>query len=219
MTSAFEQRLRARHTPKKNSEERPQFKFLDGNGNTRTEKDLGGCGKEAWIAPTAVIHQPENLYLDDYAMIDHYCVVKCALLMGRHAKIGAQCVLMYGKGKIIMGDFAECGPGCFLVTGSNNYRGDDGLMAKGVPEEYSGTAKTGTIEIHDHAIFGVNNVILEGTTVPEGVMLGCNSMLSEKSALQPWTLYAGTPAKEVGPVDGTKVKEAKKSLFRERYNE
>lgn len=195
--------------------------FLDDRGNALTEHDLGFCGKDVIIKPTVVIKDPKRVFLDDYAVIDHYVVIKCGLKMGKHTKIGPHGMLNFGAGEVTMEDFAECGPNCKLITGSNNYRGDDGLMQHGVPPEFSGTPVTGPVVLKEHVVLGANTTVLENTTVPEGVYTGANTLLkaldTEKQPLKAWTLYVGTPCKALGPVDGTKVKAAKAALFSQRY--
>ena len=53
------------------------------------------------------------------------------------------------------------------------------------------------MSIGDHVLFGTNTVVLPGTQVPEGVSTGALTLLTPKLKLEPWTLYAGAPARPI----------------------
>jgi galactoside O-acetyltransferase len=65
------------------------------------------------------------------------------------------------------------------------------------------------VRIGPHAIVGANAVILPGVHIGEGAVVGANSLVTRDC--EPWTVYAGTPAKPVKarPSDTIRALEAK----------
>jgi galactoside O-acetyltransferase len=57
----------------------------------------------------------------------------------------------------------------------------------------------GDINIGSHVIIGANSVILPNVTVNIGARIGANSVV--KNNLNEWTMYAGSPIKEIGSVN------------------
>lgn len=55
--------------------------------------------------------------------------------------------------------------------------------------------KYGNIIIEDDAYIGANCVIMPGTIVHEGTLIGAGSFV--KGELDSWTIYAGSPAKPI----------------------
>ena len=59
-------------------------------------------------------------------------------------------------------------------------------------------------EIGDHAAIGMGAVLMLGSKVSEGVLIGNCALLHHRTETKPYTVYAGVPAKymrELGPED------------------
>ena len=56
--------------------------------------------------------------------------------------------------------------------------------------------------------------MLPGVTLAEGTIVGANSLVTKDT--EPWTIYAGSPAKPIGKRDKNRAIEAAKELGYER---
>jgi len=63
--------------------------------------------------------------------------------------------------------------------------------------------EVGKILIGRHSIVGENSVVLPNVTFGEGACLGALSFA--KDDLDPWTLYAGIPARAIKPREKEKI--------------
>ncbi|MDO8945056.1 MAG: glycosyltransferase, partial [Desulfobacterales bacterium] len=64
-----------------------------------------------------------------------------------------------------------------------------------VPEPFR-VAQRSKVRIGPHAIEGANAVIMPGVTIGEGAAIGACSLV--RHDCQPWTIYAGVPARPIG---------------------
>jgi len=155
-------------------------------------------GPDSKIGKTCRIRQPELFSIGKNSIIDDFAYVSCQLQIGHFSHIGSHSSIIGGpKAKVFIGDFVNIAPGVRMAAGMNDYY-KGGLVGPAIPDEYSGMAILDPIEIADHCLFGFNVCVLAGVKLPEGVAVGANSLLKPDMQYNPWTVYAGTPAKEVG---------------------
>jgi galactoside O-acetyltransferase len=150
--------------------------------------------------------------IGDHSILDDFTYISCGLTVGRYSHLGANGVLIGGDAHIHIGDFVNIAPGCRLVAASNDFSGD-GLVGPTIPAEYAAPSVTEDIHIADHVLLGTSTVVLPGTHIPEGVATGALTLLTPKVKLEPWTLYAGIPAKAVRKRDGKAMLENAKRLL------
>jgi galactoside O-acetyltransferase len=151
-------------------------------------------GPHAIVGKTVRVRKPERVSIGEHSIIDDFTYISCALALGRYSHVGANSVLIGGDGRIAIGDFVNIAPGCRLICASNDYAGG-GLVGPAIPAEYAGKSITADVRLEDHVLLGAGTVILPGVRVPEGVSTGALTLITEKTKLEPWTLYAGTPAR------------------------
>lgn len=65
-----------------------------------------------------------------------------------------------------------------------------------VPSKYA-NVQGGEVHIEKHAIKAAGSIILPGVTINEGACIGAMSLV--KKDIDPLMLYAGVPAKLIGP--------------------
>ena len=92
-----------------------------------------------------------------------------------------------------MGDFSALSGGVRVYTGTDDYLGGS-LTNPTVPAPFR-VAIRSSVRIEKHAIVGANSVSLPGVVVGEGAAIGANSLI--KQDCDPWTIYAGTPARAI----------------------
>lgn len=159
-------------------------------------KELAQLGRGAIVGKTVRIRKPARCRIGDYTILDDFTYISCGITVGRYTHVGANGVLIGGDAHITIGDFVNIAPGCRLIAASNDFSGG-GLVGPTIPAEFAAASITADVSIGDHVLFGTNTVVLPGTQVPEGVSTGALTLLTPKLKLEPWTLYAGAPARPI----------------------
>lgn len=157
---------------------------------------LAFLGDRAIIGKTVRIRKPDRCRIGARSIIDDFTYISCGIEVGAYTHIGANSVLIGGDARITIGHFVNIAPGCRLIAASNDFSGG-GLVGPTIPAEFAAGSITEHISIGDHVLLGTNTVILPGTLVPEGVSTGALTLLTPKMKLEPWTLYAGSPARKI----------------------
>lgn len=104
------------------------------------------------------------------------------LEMGRNAVLGWK-VNCYSMDNIVLEDFAEVAQFNHLVTGTHDFNSETFQLY------------TRPIRICSHAWIAANCFVGPGVTVHEGAVLGACGVTFRD--LEPWTVYAGNPAKPI----------------------
>ena len=167
-------------------------------------------GKDVFIHDTAQIVRTELAVIGNHVAIDYgfYCTTK--LEIGDYVHISPHVAVIGGKlSGLYVEDFCFISVGSKLVCGSELFFGD-GLIGPLIPEEYKDKQKIEPIRIKRFAGTLANSVVLPGVTMAEGSVLGGNSLL--KKDTEPWTVYAGNPAKPIRSRDHRKAYEYAEKL-------
>lgn len=133
--------------------------------------------------------------------------------MGDYCHISANCTFLGGSGTVTIGNFVNIAPGCRIVCASHDYL-YGGLSGPTIPDEYKGNSISEDIVLSDHVLIGANSVVLPGVELPEGVAVGALSLV-KKGIYHPWSIYAGIPARRIGPRYGKDILESAKRLLDE----
>ena len=173
---------------------------------------LAGLGRSAIIGKTVRIRKPDRVKVGDFSIIDDFTYVSCGLTVGCYTHIGAGGVLIGGDAHITIGDFVNIAPGCRIVAASNDFTGG-GLVGPTIPEEFAAKSIIADVFIGDHALFGTGTVILPGCHIPEGMSTGAMTLITPDLKLEPWTLYAGIPARPLRKRASTAILETAKRLL------
>lgn len=176
---------------------------------------FAAVGKDVAIWPLAKIVAPEVISIGDSTIIDDFVL----LMGGAKTTIGsfvhiASFVSITGGGKFIMENFSGLSGGIRVYTGNEDYSGRC-LTNPAVPSPYRVPIRS-RVHIRKHAIVGANSVILPGITVGEGAAIGANSLVTQDC--EPWTIYAGSPAKALRSKPSEKILELEAELHRELYD-
>lgn len=153
---------------------------------------LRRCGSNVIIGKTVRIRYPELVEIGDNVIIDDFTYVSTALLLASNVHIAAGCKLIGGRdSRVTFGRFSTLAPGVVLAAGSDDYLA--GIATPTVDLQFKGDARIGEIHLGRHCIVGANSVVMPEVRFGEGAALGALSLA--KSDLDPWTLYAGVPAR------------------------
>jgi len=151
-------------------------------------------GDDVTIWPLAKIVSPETITIGDSVIIDDFVLIMGGVRtsIGSFVHIGSFTSIT-GGGELILEDFAGISGGVRVYTGNEDYTG--GCMTNPtVPEPFRKPIRSSVV-VKKHAIVGANSVILPGVVIGEGAVVGANSLVTKDC--KPWTVYFGSPAKEL----------------------
>lgn len=155
---------------------------------------FAALGEDVLIHCTAVIVDCSKISLGSRVRIDPYVILSTreGVEFGGNVHIGAHSVVA-GHGKVRFGDFVSISHGASIYTSNNDYSGRT-LSHVTLPD--SGKAvRTASIDFGRHSSVGAGSLVLPGASFGEGAVLGALSQTS--GLLDPWTIYAGLPARRL----------------------
>ena len=171
---------------------------------------LKSCGRGVIIGLAVRICYPELVEIGDNVIIDDFTYISTALRLASHVHIASGCKIIGGRSAFVeMGEYSTLAPNVVLAAGSDDYLG--GIATPMVPLEAKGDYEVGRITIGRHSIVGANSVVLPNVQFAEGACLGALSLA--KKNLEPWTLYAGIPAKPIRPRNRDKILQLESRLL------
>jgi dTDP-4-amino-4,6-dideoxy-D-glucose acyltransferase len=157
---------------------------------------LAHLGEHVQISDTARIHGAGAISIGDHGRIDDYAVITAdePVVLGTYVHI-AMGVYLNGTAGVTIGDFTSLSARVCLYTNTDDFSGP-AIIGATVPREYRNVT-TRRVDVGRHCVVGAGSVVLPGAELPEGAAVGALSLVKER--LEPWTLYAGIPARRVRP--------------------
>lgn len=160
----------------------------------------------------------EGIQIDPTAQVSKLADIEGSV-RGTRIVIGAGSVIdsfvklksVGGSGDIILGQRVTINSGCVIYSGNGVTIGDDVAIAAGtvlapVNHSYRERSRTireqrfaasrGGIVIEDDVWIGAGCVILDGTILKRGVVVGAMSLV--RGELAPYGIYVGNPLKQIG---------------------
>ncbi len=155
---------------------------------------FGRLGEDVRIYETTTVIAPERIGLGSHVVIDGFVMLQGGLgvEVGSYVHI-ASFASVTGGGPARIGDFATLASGVRVLTGTDIPDGS-GLTNSAIPAELRRVERPG-VRIEDFAFLGANAVVMPGVTVGEGSVAGAGAVVLED--LEPWTIYAGVPARRL----------------------
>lgn len=172
---------------------------------------LKTCGDDVHISPLVSITRPELANIGNHVAIDPWLHCTTGLKTGDHVHISSHVSIIGGRtGLLQMGNFTNISTGGRIICGSDGFHGDGLVSAPGIPSELRDTLKIEPIIFEDFVNTGANVTVLPGVRLGEGSVIGACSLVTENT--EPWTIYAGIPAKPIGVRPREKMLEYAKKL-------
>jgi acetyltransferase-like isoleucine patch superfamily enzyme len=113
-----------------------------------------------------------------------------AVRFGRDCAISSFVHISTGAGDVIAGDGVRIAPNCTLVGGTKEVRARD-VLIRDQPE-----AEPRGLWIGDDVLIGAGAVILPGTRIERGAVIGAGSVVS--GTVPEYAIVAGAPARGIG---------------------
>jgi galactoside O-acetyltransferase len=159
-------------------------------------------GKNVKISRFARLYNPNNMIIGDNVRIDDFCILSApektyrndpGFFIADYTHIAGGCMIFGGGGF-----YADVGctlsGGVKIYTGSDDYGGDY-LIGPCFPSHVRNVI-THPLYLEKYVAVGAGSIILPTThQIGEGVAIGANSLI--RSPCKRWTIYVGSPAKEI----------------------
>jgi len=147
----------------------------------------------ALVSLSAKVQWGAEISLGRGTVVKAFAVVQSS---GGHVNFGRQCAISSfvhistGPGDIVAGDFVRIAPNCTLVGGTKDIRAK-GILIKDQPQ-----AAAKGISIGDDVLIGAGAVILPGTRIERGAVIGAGSVVS--GTVPEYAIVVGVPARVIG---------------------
>lgn len=152
-------------------------------------------GTDVVIDSNTKFTRPNLVTIGNHVGIDwgFYCTT--ALTVGDYVHISPHvAVIGGGKTGLTVGDFCFISVGAKMVCGSERFHGA-GLIGPLIPDQFKDEQILEPIELKPFSGVCANSVVMPGVVMAEGSILGANSFLNSNT--EPWTIYAGSPARPI----------------------
>lgn len=113
---------------------------------------------------------------------------------GNYVSIGANCLLLSTRAKVIIGDYVMFGPNVSVITGNHRIDVIGKRMYEIKDSDKRATDDQDVIFAGDNWI-GANSTILKGVTVGEGAVVAAGALVNKN--VPPYTIVGGVPAKVI----------------------
>ena len=166
-------------------------------------------GEDVRVSELAIISRPELVEMGDHIAIDAWTYISTQLVMGSYIHIAPSVSIIGGApALLVMSDFTNIGSGSRIVCATDDFT--QGLISPVVPIEHR-TVINKPVVFERYATLGVNCTVLPGVTLGEGCIVGANSLVTKDT--EPWTIYAGSPARAIKSRDKERIIESAKKLM------
>ena len=170
-------------------------------------------GNDVRISDFSVITRPNLATIKNHVAIDQFVTITTEVEINDYVHISPNCSIIGGaNSKVIFEEHSGMAAGSRVIAGGADFNAG-GLTNPQVPIEYR-TEIYSTVIFKKFAILGTNSVVLPGVVLGEGSVIGANSLVT--SDTEPWTIYAGNPAK---PIKKRKIGEIKNFYKKLRNND
>jgi acetyltransferase-like isoleucine patch superfamily enzyme len=150
-------------------------------------------GKNVKVSDRAAIYNSEEIELGDHARIDDFCVVSGRVVMGRNTFVGVNSTVAGGTTGIFFEDFSAVSYGVRLLAQSDDYTGL-AMTGPSIPARFRQDIKK-IVRLERHVVVGAGAVVLPGVTLAEGTAVGAMALVTKST--EPWSIYAGVPARRL----------------------
>ena len=170
--------------------------------------EFKSIGEDVRVSDQAAIIRPELVTIGNHVAIDMWVYLSTKATIGNYIHIAPSVSIIGGAGaEIIMEDFSNIGSGGRIVCASDDFT--QGLISPVVPVEYR-TIVSKPVIFKRFATLGVNCTVLPGVTLAEGCIVGAGSVVTKDT--EPWTIYAGSPARPIKVRQRERILESAKLL-------
>ena len=150
------------------------------------------------IAATIRLRHPDLFSVGEGSIVDDFCYFSTAVRIGRCSHVANNCSIAGGRAHTFtLGDMSSLSAGVRVWCHTHDFVNDLVCLVPPGIEFPKDDLITGDVTVGNYTAVGANAVIMPRNTIPEGTVLGALSYLPPGSELEPWSVYAGTPARRL----------------------
>lgn len=154
---------------------------------------FASVGENVQISNKACFYGAAKMRIGSHVRIDDFCILIGNISLGDYIHIAQYSAIHASAGSFFMSDFSTLSSRVAVYAASDDYSGEY-MTNSVVPSEFTHTL-VADITVGKHVVVGTGSTLLPGAVLPDGVAVGAMSLV--KSALQPWTIYAGIPCRKL----------------------
>jgi len=148
------------------------------------------------ISDKAYIKQLECFSIGEHSRVREFTSITPKCNIGNHCGISRNVTIAGSNYTFTMKDFSSIAPGARIFLQSNDYVRD--LLSHDSSIE-------GDVTLERFSGVGANSVVMPNNHIPEGTVIGALSFVPENFKFKEWTVYAGSPIREIRPRDKASV--------------
>lgn len=153
-------------------------------------------GPNCLVDSRTQIYGPENISLGSNVRVDAFSTISSQgglIEIGDHVHL-ATGVLIYGLGGVSLASGAGLAAGVKILSATDDFiRGN--LTNPTMPDEFR-AVKSAPVVLLEHAIVGVNSVVLPGSTIGFGAAVGALTLVN--GHVQDHEIVSGNPMRVIG---------------------
>ena len=151
-----------------------------------------GSGLKCYSFPKMRAVPRSNINIGDNVTFGYNCTLEITktgkLNIGNGVNI-TQNVLLSSAAEISIDNHTLIGENVSIRDANHGIAKDELIQLQQV--------KATPVNIGKDVWLGANAMILKGAKIPDGIVIGAHSLVLEKSALEPYSVYAGSPVKRI----------------------
>lgn len=164
-------------------------------------------GENVLISDKASIYGAKNIEIGSNVRVDDFCIISAGekgIKINNYVHIACYAHLI-GSGGIIVEDYGQISGKVSIYSSTDDFSGNY-LIGPTAPEGTT-NVKHALVHIKKYVVLGCNTVVLPGITIGEGCAVGALSLVNRN--LEPYKIYAGSPAKIIKNREKTMLKYVK----------
>lgn len=153
--------------------------------NEEIKHELGACGQNVFIGHNVMFARPKEVFLADNVRIDPFTLINCGFIAEGNNQISSHCI-MNGRKTVHLDKWVGFGYRVTILTGSENFTGDYGPANDWFGENQSFEEDV-VFNLFSNAL--TNSLVLPGTVVPEGAVIGANCVVTRNTPLKSFYVH------------------------------
>lgn len=152
------------------------------------------------VSPNTRIRHPEFFVVGEHSIVDDFCYFSTRVTIGICSHVASGCSVAGGVAhQFVLGDFSSLSSGVTVWCRSNDYVNDLVALVPDDAGDIGDRPLAGDVTFGDYTGVGANAVVMPDNRIPEGAVIGALSFVPTAFPFEPWTVYAGTPIRPIGP--------------------
>jgi len=150
------------------------------------------------VSPNTRIRHPDAFEIGPNSIVDDYCYFSTQVRIGDWSHVASGCSVAGGADRLFtLGSFSSLSSGVKVWCTSDDFVNDMVTIVPSELGEIKENVVSGDVLIGDYTAVGANSVVMPRNELPEGCAVGALSLVQADAGLEPWTVYAGIPARPI----------------------